>query len=142
LKHKIVIRLDIFRIIVAVVVCAVLFFVTASVFAGYGEKKEQIVSYSQTLEKNMTFAQFQAYIMKNQPFPLQLKNGKPPYVQYIKASNTYFVKLLGTDNRSLQQWRYSKTTGLLTIFTTATGKVWSDESFKKMQSILVSLSKL
>jgi len=142
LKHKIVIRLDVVRVIVAVIVCAVLFFTVATAFAGYGEKKEQIVSYSQTLEKNMTFAQFQAYIMKNQPFPLQLKDNKPPFVQYLKASNMYFVKLLGVDNRSLQQWRYSKTTGLLTIFTPATGKMWSDESFKKMQSILASLSKL
>lgn len=141
MKHKIV-RIEVVRIVVASIICAVLFFVTASVFAGYGEKKEQIVSYSQTLDKNMTFAQFQAYIMKNQPFPLQLKNGKPPYVQYLKASNMYFVKLLGTDNRSLHQWRYEKTTGRLTIFTTSTGKVWSDASFKKMQAILASLSKL
>jgi len=135
-------RIEVVRIVVAAIVCAVLFFTIATAFAGYGEKKEQIVSYSQTIDKNMTFAQFQAYIMKNQPFPLQLKSGKPPFVQYVKATNTYFVKLLGADNRSLQQWRYSKTTGLLTIFTTATGKVWSDESFKKMQSILVSISKL
>ena len=135
-------RIKIVRIVVAVVVCAVSFFTIATTFAGYGEKKEQIVSYYQTLDKNMTFEQFQAYIMKNPPFPLQLKNGKPPYIQYVTATNTYFVKLLGPDNRSLQQWRYSKTTGQLTIFTTPTGKVWSDESFKKMQSILAALSKL
>ncbi len=135
-------RIEIVRIVVAAVICAVSFFTIATTFAGYGEKKEQIVSYSQTLDKNMTFEQFQAYIMKNQPFPLQLKNGKPPYIQYVKASNMYFVKLLGVDNRSLHQWRYSKTTGQLTIFTTPTGKVWSDDSFKKMQSILASLSKL